>query len=152
MLAQKCFCSIDSFRNSIVNNRNWPTTVNVKIERKSIKQLQTVNKELATTTKSVKAAADGLKGFGEQSALAVRRFGGFVAGTFAFRAFISSFTEGIGNAINFQRELIRISQVTDKTTKGLKELTGEISRLSRSLGVQSGQLLKASRIFHSSFL
>lgn len=133
--------------NQISNQLNGiQTTVKVNISNSTTKQLQNVNKQLSQTTKATKAASDGLRGFGEQSALALRRFGGFVTATFAFRAFISSFNQGIKNAIDFQRELIRISQVTDRTTSGLKGLTSEITRLSKTFGVESAQLLKASRI------
>jgi TP901 family phage tail tape measure protein len=120
--------------------------VNVKVNQQALTQLKKVNTALTQTSKSAATAAVGLEKFGKDAALAIRRFGAFVAATFAFRKFVSAVSEGFGEAIKFERELIKIAQVTDTSVRNLKGLTGEITRLSTTFGVSSAKLLQASRI------
>ena len=95
--------------------------------------------------KSVQQAATQMEEFGRISGLALRRYAGFTVATtltFGFaRAVSNAFTE----ALKFERELIKVAQVTNTTVKGLKSLTDEIGRLSRSFGVSSTELLEVSR-------
>ena len=51
----------------------------------------------------------------------------------------------VDEAISFQRELVKVSQVTGKTLNELKGLTKEITNLSTSLGVSSSSLISVSR-------
>ena len=60
-------------------------------------------------------------------------------------AFSRSIKDAVGEAIAFEREVIRISQVTGKSVKNLKGLTKEVTRLSTSLGVSAADLLNVSR-------
>lgn len=122
------------------------STVNVKINPQTQRQLAQINKNLTQTSKSANAASGSMEKFGRDAALAIRRFSAFVAATFAFRKFISAIKEGFGEAIKFERELIKIAQVTDTSVRNLTGLTSEISRLSTTFGVSSAKLLQASRI------
>lgn len=109
------------------------------------KTLNVTNKNLKRTQKDARAAADSIEYFGKQSALAIRRFAAFTIVTTGFINFSKSVRASIEEAIDFQQELIRISQVTGRTTKGLGGLVDEITRLSTTLGVSSSELLTASR-------
>jgi len=70
-----------------------------------------VNKSLANTAKSANIAGGALQDFGKDAALAVRRFAAFSAAT----GVIFGFTRAVGTAtkeaIQFQRELAKITQV-----------------------------------------
>jgi TP901 family phage tail tape measure protein len=82
--------------------------------------------------------------FGRQAALAVRRF--------AALATVTSVIYGVSNAISsaskefldFNRELVRVSQVTDTSVKFLDGLVNRISSLSIGLGVSSKELITVS--------
>jgi hypothetical protein len=82
--------------------------------------------------------------FGRQAALAVRRF--------AALATVTSVIYGVSNAISsaskefldFNRELVRVSQVTDTSVKFLDGLVNRISSLSVGLGVSSKELIMVS--------
>ena len=83
---------------------------------------------------------------GKTFGLAINRFAAF---TVASRA-VSLFTNGLANAtreaIAFERELIKISQVTGKTIQELSGLNNTITQLSVNLGTSSKDLLATTRI------
>jgi len=119
--------------------------VDIQIDPRSQKALTQMNKAMKGTKKEAKESGDAIENLGKQAALAARRYGAFVTATFAFRALISKIKEGIGEAIDFQREVVKISQVTGKSVGELKALTQEVTRLSTTLGVSSSELVLASR-------
>jgi hypothetical protein len=116
--------------------------VNVKIEAqgaaKSTRQIQQL-------TKAVKQADSAAFRLGKTFTSSLKRFAAFSIAT----RFVSLFTQGLGGAIDeaikFERELIKVAQVTGRTIKQLGELTDEIKKLSISLGVSSTELLNVSR-------
>ena len=54
--------------------------------------------------------------------------------------------DNVRAAIDFEREMIKVAQVTNQSMSQLKGLTNEIGRLSTSMGVSSASLVKTSRI------
>ena len=103
------------------------------------KQVAKINQQVQTLNKS------GAR-LGKTFGLAINRFAAF---TVASRA-VSLFTNGLANAtkeaIAFERELVKISQVTGKSVKELSGLSNTITQLSVNLGTSSKDLLATSRI------
>jgi hypothetical protein len=116
--------------------------VNVKIEAqgaaKSTRQVQQL-------TKAVKQADSAAFKLGKTFTSSLKRFAAFSIAT----RFVSLFTQGLGSAVDealkFERELVKIAQVTGGTIKQLGELTGAITKLSVGLGVSSSELLNVTR-------
>ena len=77
---------------------------------------------------------------------AARRFSVITIATGSMLALARSIKGAFGDAIEFERELIKIEQVTGKSVKQLSGLTKEITKLSTSLGASSKDLLGISRI------
>jgi len=113
--------------------------VNLQNANQTQKNLQNINNQVNNLNKSGQQ-------LGRTFGVAVRRFTAFAVATRA----VSLFTNGLGSAleeaIDFQRELVKISQVTGKTTKQLDFLTKKINQLSISLGTSSTELLSTTRI------
>lgn len=82
--------------------------------------------------------------FGKQSALAIRRFAAFSIATGGILSFLFAIKGGIQEAILFDREMVKLSQVTNTSVRGLKDLSDEITRLSTKFGVSSTELLDVS--------
>jgi hypothetical protein len=121
-------------------------TVNVAVPPQSLRALTTVNKAVQQTTKVTKEASTGITHFGEQAALAGKRFLAFaLTGGLIIKTF-SAFKTGIAGAIAFERELVKVSQATGSTLKSLSGLTNEITRLSTIFGTSSPKLVEVSRI------
>jgi len=57
-----------------------------------------------------------------------------------------AFTGAVKDAIAFQREIVRISQVTGKSVQELSSLTDQINKLAISLGLSANELAETSRI------
>lgn len=79
-------------------------------------------------------------------AVSARRFGALAIATRTVSVFTNTLSSAIKEAISFERELVKISQVTGKSMKDLRGLTSTITDLSRTFGVASSSLLGISRI------
>ena len=82
--------------------------------------------------------------FGRQAALALRRFAAFSSVASVFYRLNNAITSSVKEFINFDRELVRIAQVTDSSLGSLSSLEKEITRLSLAYGVSSTELIKVS--------
>ncbi len=109
------------------------------------KSLDNTSKSLQNVGKQAKLTTNELRDFGIQSGLAFRRFlaftipAGLVFGTFA------AARKGVKDAIAFEREMIRIGQVSGQTLKGLSSLENEINSLATTFGTSSSELAGAAR-------
>lgn len=83
---------------------------------------------------------------GRTFGIALKRFTAFTIATRSVSLFTNSLTRATEEAIDFQRELVKISQVTGKTTQQLAGLAQTITDLSISLGTSSKELLATTRI------
>lgn len=82
--------------------------------------------------------------FGEQSALAFRRFAAFSLAAGAVFELVSAFRTGIKEAVSFEAELVKLAQVSNSSVKAVGATSDEITRLSTSLGVSSKDLLASA--------
>lgn len=85
-------------------------------------------------------ASTRMEEFGRQSALAVRRFAAFSIVTKVIFSFTNAIDKGVRAFIEFDKEFVRLQQVTGESSKGLQSLAKEISNLSINLGVASSDL------------
>lgn len=113
--------------------------VNVVNSSRATQQLKQINNQ----TKKVTTQAQKMgKAFG----VATRRFAAFTVAARGITLFTTSLANAVDESIQFQRELIKISQVTGKSISELRSLSNTISDLSTSLGVSSKSLLSTGRI------
>jgi len=120
-------------------------SVNVHINTSGVNsQLSKINQQLNHTSKAAHTAKNEMEKFGEQAALAIRRYGAFTLATTAFIKLTNSISAGIDDAIKFDREMVRIAQVTGSSVAGVKDLGDEVTRLSKEFGVSSSKMLEAS--------
>ncbi len=120
-------------------------TANVTINTSGLNsQLNNLNRNLRNTSRAASSAANDMERFGEQAAIAIRRYGAFTLATTAFIKLTSAISSGIDEAIAFDRELVRIAQVTGHSVGGLKDLNDEVTRLSKEFGVSSTKILESS--------
>jgi hypothetical protein len=103
-------------------------------------------KQLEAVGKSAKRASSAAQAMGKSFGLAFKRFAAFTVASRAVSLFTNSLAGAVDEAISFQREMIKISQVTGKTVQSLKGLEQTITRLSVTMGVSSKELLSTTRI------
>ena len=113
--------------------------VNLKGGQQAAKQVNNLNK--ATKQATTQANKMG-KAFGAS----IRRFGAFTIATRAVSLFTNSLANATKEAIEFEREVVRISQVTGKSVAELKGLQSTITNLATSFGVSSKSILSVGRV------
>jgi TP901 family phage tail tape measure protein len=96
--------------------------------------------------KETQEATDQIAEFGRVSGLALRRNTGFLLATGAVYGLGRAITSSFGEAIRFEKELVKIAQVSNRSVASLKPLADEITRLSTTLGVASADLVDVSLI------
>ncbi len=117
--------------------------INVPVQAQQAKQ---TTKQIQQLTQATNQATVSTKKLGSTFQTSVRRFGAIAIATRAVSLFTNTLAASIREAIDFERELIRISQVTGKSIQQLKFLSNTVSELSTNLGVSSTALIGVSRV------
>ena len=115
--------------------------VDVKVKANT-REVAKLNKELQGVSKYSQASAKSVHGLNAALAQASVRFSVITVATGSFLALARGIKNGTAEAIAFERELVKISQVTGKSVSQLQGLTKEVTRLSTSLGASSSDLLQ----------
>ena len=118
-----------------------------KSATKSAKSYDKVAESASRVRKEFSAAGNEVQAFGKDAALAVRRFTAFTLATGAVFGFVRAVQSATSEALKFQREIVKVVQVTGDSGKRIDSLTASINSLSVSLGVDANELAKISRIF-----
>ena len=86
-------------------------------------------------------ASTAMEQFGRQSGLAAKRFVAFTVTAGAIITFTSSLKQALTAAVEFDREMVRLTQVSTDSVGQVGAVGGEVSRLSKNFGVSSKDLL-----------
>jgi hypothetical protein len=78
--------------------------------------------------------------FGRQAGLAIRRFSAFSTVSGVIFGLTNAVTQGLKAFIDYDREIVKLQQVTGESAAGLAGLGKTISNLATSLGVSSSEL------------
>lgn len=122
-----------------IQNQLNNVTVNVQVQNS-----QRAQRQLQQVTQQTNQATTAAERMGRAFAVSVRRFAAFSVATRAVGLFTSTLSDAVQTAINFERQLVKVSQVTGESLSKLGKLTGTITDLSTSLGVASNDLLDVS--------
>jgi TP901 family phage tail tape measure protein len=120
--------------------RNLGQSFNNVIGRNTQQGLNNATQNINNVGNNAGRAATQMQEFGRQSALAVRRFAAFTVVTSSIYAFTGALRQGISDFITFDKEFVRLQQVTGESAKGLQGLADQITKLATSLGVSSSEL------------
>tara|TARA_B100000676_G_scaffold22528_3_gene19742 strand:- start:8879 stop:17368 length:8490 start_codon:yes stop_codon:yes gene_type:complete len=124
-------------------------TINPQINTQSLAnanaQIANVGKAANNASKSLGNASRSAQSLGSALGAAARRFASITLATGFFLGLVRGISDAVGRAVEFEREMLKISQVTGKTSGELRGLTKEVTRLSIGLGVNSAELLNTAR-------
>lgn len=112
----------------------------------SVTNASRATRELANVTDQTRKATTQAQKMGKAFGVSLKRFTAFSIASKGVALFTSTLANAVEESIEFQREVIKISQVTGKTVNELKTLTNTVSDLATSLGVSSKALLSTGRI------
>jgi TP901 family phage tail tape measure protein len=117
--------------------------VNINVQVQNSAQAQRQIQQVTQATNQATTAAERM---GKAFALSVRRFAAFSIATRAVSLFTSTLGSAVQDAIDFERQLIKVAQVTGKSIGQLRGLTKQITNLSTGFGVASSDLLEVSTV------
>jgi TP901 family phage tail tape measure protein len=107
----------------------------------SINSIKSTESSLKTVNKTTKESVGLIEDFGEKAGLALKRFAAFSTITAAVYGFTNALSAAYKEFLDFNTEIVRLSQVTGSSQSDLKGVTDEITRLSITLGVTSKDLI-----------
>jgi TP901 family phage tail tape measure protein len=133
--------AIKAFGNSVnsVKINNVPQQIN-----QTSSAIAKLNKVSSSTSGGLQNAATEMQEFGKQAGLAVRRFVAFSAVTSVIYGVTNSINNGIQAFIDYDKELVKLQQVTGESASGLSKLQSQISNLAVEFGVSSKELTQVA--------
>jgi TP901 family phage tail tape measure protein len=117
--------------------------LNVQANTKSLAQ---ANQQMATFNANAKTAAGSMGDFNRSLAESARRFSVITVATGSLLSLVNAFKKSTSAAIDFEYEMVKISQTTGQTMREVGAMSNEIRKLSTSLGVSSAELAGTARI------
>ena len=107
-------------------------------------QINNVTRSVNNMGRSAQTASTQMEEFGRQSALAVRRFAAYSTVTSVIFGVTNAIKNGVTAFIDYDKELVRLQQVTGESAAGLKGLSSTITDLATKLGISSSELTTVS--------
>ena len=98
------------------------------------------NKVLQGNATIINAGATAMERLGAQTALTTRRYAAFLVASRAFFGLQRALEESIGKAIDFNTEIVKISQITDLPVASIAALRSEIRNLATDFGTPAQEL------------
>ena len=103
-----------------------------------------LTQNLQNLNRTQRVCANDMEELGRQAAGTIRRFAAFGVVTGVMYKVGNSINSASKEFLEFNRELVRVAQVTDTSLSNLTSLTKQISSLSTGFGVASSDLIKVS--------
>lgn len=107
---------------------------------------QTAQRQINQLTRQTNDATTAAQRMGRAFAISVRRFAAFSIATRAVSLFTSTLSDAVKTAIDFEREMVRVSQVTGDSLAKLKSFSKVVTDLSTSFGVASSDILQSGQL------
>jgi hypothetical protein len=110
-----------------------------------IKDLAKAESQMRGLSKTTGEAERSVSSLGGSIATAAKKFSAITLATGTLIGFTRAIKNAVSDAIEFEREIVKIAQATGKTVGQLKSLQNEVSFVASSLGVSSKELILAAR-------
>lgn len=100
--------------------------------------------ELKSNAAALNEGANAAESFGRAAGLAARRYAAFLVAGGAIIQIVNGFKSATAASFEFERELVRLTQIGAGTQAEIKGIEQEVTRLATTLGVSSKELIQAS--------
>lgn len=129
--------------NQVIGNlRQQFQGANLNIKLKDLAQAQSHIQNISKSTNTAKKSFDSL---GSSIVAAAKRFSGMALATGTLIGLTRAIKNAVGEAVEFEREIVKISQATGKTVSDLRSLSNEVGNVASQFGVSSKELILAAR-------
>jgi TP901 family phage tail tape measure protein len=120
------------------------STVSVRTNPREIQNLQNLRRSLNQVSLTSKSAGEDLEEFGRRIGIAGKRYLAFSVATVGVVKALGAFRDGLKRATDFEKEIIKIGQVSQRTLEQLSGLRSEILKTASSFGVGSNEIAEAA--------
>ncbi len=117
---------------------------NVNIQVTNAQEIAAIQQTMRATAAETKEAATAMENFGIQAGLAARRYSAFLLAGGAIVGVINELRSATKEAISFQHEIVKLTQVSNESISAIKGISSEVTRLSTTLGVSSKDLISVA--------
>jgi TP901 family phage tail tape measure protein len=118
--------------------------IHARVKDSGLQQLTKLRKELKLVKVEGKTAGEGIEEFGRRIGIAGKRYLAFSLATVGIVKALGALRSGFSDAIDFEKQIIKIGQVSDRTIRQVDGLRKEILNISSSLGVSSSEIAAAA--------
>lgn len=125
--------------------------VKIDVDSSSLSKLnnfQTAISSISNSSQTIRNGIDdatlAMRGFGEQAGLASKRFAAFSLAAGTMVGFVVAIRQGIGAAVEFQRELVRLDQISSDGKDAIQGLASAVTDLAKTYGASSSDLIKSA--------
>ncbi len=131
-----------------IQNQLKGANVNVQLKnaKQTVTQLKQTAKQLQVVQKQAKGAENQMDRLGKAFGQTLKYIIRYDLARRVFSLFTNAIEQGTRDAIAFEREMVKVSQVTGKSMRQLSGLTKEIGNLAKAYGTSSAQLVKTARV------
>ena len=139
---------------------NVPRTAQTQINtlNKQLNNLNNTNQKITSSAKSAsssvssvgtsaKSAANAMQVLGKETALTFKRFAAAGIVTATFFRLTQAISEAVPKALEFERGLTKLQQITGSTRRGLDGLAKTVDGLAKSFGKDANEILEIAQIF-----
>lgn len=116
-----------------------------KVYTEMSKGAKRAKEDTAALNKEILATATSAQDFADKAGLALRRFSAFTVAAGATYGAARLVVSGLKGAAQFERDLVKVKQVTDASSKSLADLQKQISQLGASLGAPAAELIGVAK-------
>ena len=108
---------------------------NVKVANEQLaRDARQLKRDLKEVAANARQAQGGIEGFGGAAALAFKRYGAFLVGSFGIVRIVSAFQNATQEALKFEAAMTKVEQVTTSTQAQLKDIGDSV----RNAGIITG--------------
>ena len=119
--------------NNVLNNLSSTLSLSNSVSGRTTSSITGISKATASASKNIRQTSTEMEEFGKQSALAVRRFAAFSSATTVIYGLINAINSGFQAFIDFDKELVKSQQVTNKGATSIALIEKTITDLAINL-------------------
>ena len=118
--------------------------IRARVSPQAIRESRRLTDSLKDIKKEAKASSDSIEEFGRRISLAGKRYLAFSLATVGVVRGLAALREGFSNVVDFERQIVKIGQVSGRSLKQLSGLRQEILATTAQLGVDSQEIAESA--------
>jgi TP901 family phage tail tape measure protein len=118
--------------------------IRARVSPQAVRSTQRLTTSLKDIKKEARASSDAIEEFGRRISLAGKRYLAFSLATVGVVRGLAALREGFSNVVDFERQIVKIGQVSGRSLQQLSGLRQEILATTAQLGVDSQEIAQSA--------